>query len=122
MLDIPVAVVSSLGEEGLNIIYPTVSHGEEDADFDSIALLGHEAESHFHSLQQMDKEAAKKPEVVEELKLKYGEGRITEDEICPKCGKKFQCYSHGVFEGENGLLQVYADDSVFCDDCVAESD
>ena len=50
---------------------------------------------------------------VEELKLKYGEGRITEDEICPKCGKKFQCYSHGVFEGENGLLQVYADDSVF---------
>ena len=72
MLDIPVAVVSSLGEDGLNIIYPTVSHGEEDADFDSIALLGHGAESHFHSLQQMDKEAAKKPEVVEELKLKYG--------------------------------------------------
>ena len=86
MLDIPVAVVSSLAEEGLNIIYPTVSHGEEDADFDSIALLGHETESHF---QQMDKGAAKKPEVVEELKLKYGEGRITEDEICPKCGKKF---------------------------------
>ena len=122
MLDIPVAVVSSLGEEGLNIIYPTVSHGEEDADFDSIALPGHEAESHFHSLQQMDKEAAKKPEVVEELKLKYGEGRITEDVICPKCGKKFQCYFHGVFEGANGLLQVYADDSVFCDDCAAESD
>ena len=48
---------------------------------------------------------------------KYGEGRITEDEICPKCGKKFQCYSHGVFEGENGLLQVYAEDIVFCDDC-----
>ena len=86
MLDMLVAVVSSLREEGLNIIYPTVSQGE-DADFDSIALLGHEAESHFHSLQQMD-EAAKKPEVVEELKLKYGEGRITEDEICPKCGKK----------------------------------
>ena len=66
--------------------------------------------------------AKRKPEVVEELKLKYGEGRITEDEICPNSGKKFQCYSHGVFEGENDLLQVYADDSVFCDDCVAESD
>ena len=38
MLDIPVAVVSSLGEEGLNIIYPTVSRGEEDADFDSICF------------------------------------------------------------------------------------
>ena len=74
MIHILVAVVSSLGEEGLNIIYPTVSHGEEDANFNSIALLGHEAENHFHSLQQMDKEAAKKPEVVEELKLKYGEG------------------------------------------------
>ena len=27
IIDIPVAVVSSLGEEGLNITYPTVSHG-----------------------------------------------------------------------------------------------
>ena len=88
----------------------------------AFALLGHEAESHFHSFQQMDKETVKKPEVVEEFKLKYDEGRITEDEICPKFGKRFQCYSHGVFEGKNGLLQVYADDSVFCDDCVAESD
>ena len=50
MLDIPAAVVSILGKEDLNIIYPTVSHGEEDSHFDSIALLGHEAESHFHSL------------------------------------------------------------------------
>ena len=122
MLDIPAAVVSILGKEGLNIIYPTVSHGEEDADFDSIALLGHEAESHFHSLRQMDEEAAKKPEVVQELKLKNGERRITEDEICAKCGKKFQCYFHGAFKGENGLLQVCADDSIFCDNCVGESD
>ena len=122
MLDIPAAVVSILGKEDLNIIYPTVSHGEEDSHFDSIALLGHEAESHFHSLWQMDKEAAKKPEEVQELNFKYGERRITEDEICPKCGKKFQCYFHGVFKGENGLLQVCADDSIFCDDCVGESD
>lgn len=27
IIDIPVAVVSSLGEEGLNITYPTVSRG-----------------------------------------------------------------------------------------------
>ena len=89
MLDIPVALVPSLGEEGLNIIYPTVSrHVEEDADFDSIALLGHEAESHFHSLQRMGREAVKKPGVNEELKLKYGEGRITVDEIAQNAGKK----------------------------------
>ena len=28
--------------------------------------------------------------------------------------KKFDSYSQGVDEGDNGLLQVYADDSVFC--------
>ena len=33
-------------------------------------------------------------------------------EICSKRGKKFQGYSHGVFEGENGLLQVQADNSL----------
>ena len=83
ILDIPVAVVSSLGE-GLRIIYPS-NHSQEEADFDSIALVGHEAhQSNFHSLQQMD---AKTTDVLEELKLKYGEGRITEDQICLKCGK-----------------------------------
>ena len=59
-------------------------------------------------------------DVVEKLKLKYGEGRITEDQICPKCRKKFDSYSQGVYEGENGLLQVYADDSVFCENCLRE--
>ena len=52
MLDIPVAVVSSSGEEDLNLIYPTISHD------------GHEAESHFHSLQQMDNKVAKIQEVL----------------------------------------------------------
>ena len=31
---------------------------------------------------------AKITDVLEELKLKYGEGRITEDQICLKYGKK----------------------------------
>ena len=81
MLDMPVAVVSSLREEGLNIIYPNVTHSKEEAHFDNIALLGHEAESHFHSLQPVDE---KKADVAEQLILKYGKGQITEDEICPK--------------------------------------
>ena len=89
MLDIPVAVVCSLGEEGLHIIYPS-KHSKKEADVDNIALVGHEAESHFHSLQQMD---AVTIDVVEQLKLKYGEGRITEDQICPKCREKFDSYS-----------------------------
>ena len=45
-------MVYSLGE-GLHIIYPS-KRNQEEADFDSIALVGHEAESDFHSLQQMD--------------------------------------------------------------------
>ena len=70
ILDILVAVVSSLGE-GLHIIYP--SNHSQEADFDSIALVGHEAhQSNFHGLQQID---AKTTDILEELKLKYGEGR-----------------------------------------------
>ncbi|KAL9989337.1 hypothetical protein ACROYT_G003878 [Oculina patagonica] len=52
MLEILVAVVSSLGEEGLNLISPTATRDAAEANFDSIALLGHEAESHFHSQQK----------------------------------------------------------------------
>ena len=77
ILDIPVAVVSSFGEEGLNTIYPS-NHSQEEADFESNALVSHEPESDFHSLQQMD---AKTTDVLKELKLKYGDGRITEDQI-----------------------------------------
>ena len=69
---------------GLHTIYPS-NYSQEEADFDSIALVGHEAESDFHSLQQMD---AKTTDVLEELKLKYGEGRITQ----------------GVFEGDNAMV------------------
>ena len=83
ILDIPVAAVFSLGK-GLPIMYPS-NHSQEEADFDSIALVGHEAESNFHGVQQMD---AKTTDVLEELNLKYGVGRITEDQICPKCGEK----------------------------------
>ena len=84
IFDIPVAAVSSSGE-GLSISYSS-NHSEEEANFDSIASVGHEAHlSNFHSLQQMD---AKTTDVLEELKLKYGEGRITADQICLKCGKK----------------------------------
>ena len=38
ILDIPVAVVSSSGEEGLHTIYQS-NHSQEEADFDSIALV-----------------------------------------------------------------------------------
>jgi len=48
----------------------------------------------------------------EELKQKYGEGKITE-EICPKCGRKFEWNSQDIFESV-GALHYYSDDSVLC--------
>ena len=50
MLNISVAFVSSLGETGLKIINPTARE-EETGDFRELALLGQEAEVHFHSLE-----------------------------------------------------------------------
>lgn len=108
MLNLPVALVSSLGEGGLQIINPA-TNGDEGGDITVMALLGHEAEVHYHSLEALQ-------DPVTEMKVKYGEGKVTE-EICPKCGKKFAYYSQGVFEGLNGMLQVYSDDSFFCDNC-----
>jgi len=117
MLNIPVAIVSSLGEEGLNIIYPAGCEGKDDLRPGGMALLGHEAELHYHSLEAMDftSHSNVQTSIATELKRKYGEGKVSE-EICPNCGNKFQCYSQGVFES-GGALQVYSDDSVYCDVC-----
>ena len=84
MLEIPVAVVSSLGETGLNVIYPSACENKEQATGD-MALLGHEAELHYHSLEPTASQNSQLA-VVQELKQKYGEGKITED-ICPRCGR-----------------------------------
>ena len=78
--------------------------------------MDHEAENDFHSLQQID--AKEITDVLKELKLKYGEERNTKDQICPKCGKNFDSFSQGVYEEDNGLLQVYTDDRMFCENCL----
>jgi len=54
----------------------------------------------------------------EDLKQTYGEGKIRE-EICPKCGRKCECYSQGIFESGEAL-PFYSDDSVFCDNLMNE--
>ena len=115
MLEIPVSVVSRLGETGLNIIYPGAVY-ENEATGD-MALLGHEAELNYHS-HSLEPIAAQNPllAIAQELKQKYGEGKITE-EICPRCGRKFECYTQGEFKS-GGALQVYSNDSVFCNSCL----
>ena len=67
-------------------------------------MLGHEAEVLLHSLEPAS-DTANPKDVVSELKERYGEVKVTE-EICPNCGKKFQCFLKGVFEGAHGMLQV----------------
>ena len=116
MLQIPVAIVSSLGETGLKVIYPADCQNEVQATAD-MTLPSHEAELHYYSLERM---ASHNPQlaIIEEIKQKYGQGKITE-EICPKCGQKFHCYSQGVFES-GGALQYYSDDSVFCNSCLMD--
>ena len=114
MLNIPVALVFCLGEAGLKIINPTARE-EETGDFGELALLGHKAEVHLDSLEPAS-DTANPNNVASELTARYDEGKLTE-EICPNCSKKFQCFSVGVFEGANGMLQVYSDDNVFCNDC-----
>ena len=111
MLNIPISLVSSLGEAGLKIINSNACD-EKTGDFGALALLGHEAEVHFHSLEPAS-DTANPKDVVSELKERYGEVKVAE-EICPNCGRKFQSFSKEVFEGAHGMLQVYSDDNVFC--------
>ena len=82
-----------------------------------LSKRGQEAELHYHSLEPMASQN-RQLAIAEELKQKYGQGKITE-EICPKCGRKFQCYSQGVSES-GGALQYYSDDSVFCNSCLMD--
>ena len=102
MLNIPVALVSSLGEAGLKIINPNVREEE--------TLLGNEAEVHFHSLEQAS-DTANPKDVVSELKERYGEGKVNE-EIGSNCGKKFllsymlNIFVYTIFTHENHAFEL----------------
>ena len=60
-----------------------------------------------------------KDPATEALKFRYGEGQISE-EVCPKCGKNFKCYSKGVLTDDSGVVQCYADDSSLFEDSSRE--
>ena len=88
MLNIDIAVVSSIGEGGLGLISPGDT-SNSDHNLNRTALLGHEAEEHYHSLDNVTTLSAEKGEdLVDYMKNKYGEGNVSE-EICPKRCKKF---------------------------------
>lgn len=109
MVNVDVAVVSSLGQDGLRIISPTTlsDHTEQDVNMtegksiDGVVLLVHEAEKHYHSLEPMcstlpETPGPNHPDVLQQMIEKYGQGQITK-EICQKCGKKMSCYSARVY-------------------------
>lgn len=64
---LPVALVSSLRERGLQIINPA-TNGDEGGDLTVMVLLGHEAEVHYHSL-----EAPKDPVTIRRRKSHRGD-------------------------------------------------
>ena len=121
ILNIDIAVVSSIGEGDLRVISPGDT-SNSDHNLNRTALLGHEAEEHYHSLDNVTTLSAEKGEdLVDYMKNKYGEGNVSE-EICPKCCKKFKCLSAGIYEDESGMMQYYADDCYACDVCSKEEE
>ena len=70
MLDIPVALVSSLGEAGLKTVNRSARE-EETGDFGELAFLG-------HSFKPAS-ETANPKNVVSDLKERYGEEKVTEE-------------------------------------------
>ena len=108
-----VALVSSLGQNALRIISPDSS--KKSQDIGSMALLGHEAEYHYHSLEPVVSTRSSQS-AVDFLIDKYGEGKITE-EYCSECGKKYQSVSSGIHVSERGCVRYYCDDQTVCDLC-----
>ena len=87
-----------------------------------VALLGHEAEAHYHSLDYVDDPSFNKEEnIVQYMKAKYGEGKATE-ETWPKCSKTSQRLSAGVYASESGLMQGYDEDCGMCDECAKDEE
>ena len=113
MLSVEVALVSSLGQNALRIISPDSS--KKSQDIGSMALLGHEAEYHYHSLEPVVSTRSSQS-AVDFLIDKYGEGKITE-EYCSECGKKYQSVSSGIHVSGRGCVRYYCDDQTVCDLC-----
>lgn len=135
LLKMEFAIVSSRGESGLRIISPQntkPSKKDVECPLSVMILLGHKAESHYHSLEPKinhqeaecntnDNTADCKMDVdrAEYKKTKYGEGKTTK-EVCPMCRKKFDRVSAGVYLRYSGVIQCCANDSDFCENCLGK--
>ena len=70
----------------------------------SLSANGAVVTSTNHLYEPTPKSSPKgKDPATEALKFRYGEGQISE-EVCPKCGKNFECYSKGVLTDDSGPM------------------
>ena len=89
-----------------SVISPDSS--KKSQDIGSIALLGHEAEYHYHCLEP-EVSTSSSQSAVDFLIDRYGEGKITE-KYCSECGKKYQSVSSGIHVSERSCVRYYCDD------------
>ena len=94
---------------------PNISpdRSKKSQDIGSIALLGHKAEYHYHSLEPVVSTRSSQS-AVDFLIDKYGERKITED-YCSE--KKYQSVSSGIHVSEGGCVWYYCDNQTVCDLC-----
>ena len=60
-------------EKGLRIISPADASNKDGQNLKRVALLGHESEAHYHSLDYVDNPSFNKEEnIVQYMKAKYG--------------------------------------------------
>ena len=85
------------------------------------ALIRHIERSHpedkdsitFHVSATVD-QSTSSHDLGDTLERKYGKGTVSK-ELC-QCGKRFECYSDGVFTSGSAVM-VYSDGMVHCDNC-----
>ena len=104
-----------MGENGLRIISPADASNKDGQNLKRVALLGHESEAHYHSLDYVDNPSFNEEENIFQYMKANGEGKTTE-ETCPKC------LSAGVYASESGLMQCYDEDCDMCDECAKDEE
>ena len=92
MLNIDIAVVSSIGEGGQRVINQEDT-SNSDHNLNRRALLGHEAEEHYHSLENVTTLWAEKGEdLVDYIKNKYCDGNVSKECVSSAARNSFETF------------------------------
>ena len=92
MLNIDIAVVSSIGKGGLRLVIPGDT-SNSDHNLNRTALLGHEAEEHCHSLDNVTTLSTEKGEnLVDYIKIKYGYRKTSRREFFRSAARNLSAF------------------------------